>query len=94
LLTLTDRAAETIRTLTSQPGIPADTGLRMSLQDSEAGTLALSLEGPHPDDVEIEDSGAKVFVQRDAAAIVEDRELDAQLDEQGRASFMLGNQGG
>jgi hypothetical protein len=25
---------------------------------------------------------------------VEDRELDAQLDEQGRASFMLGNQGG
>ena len=93
MLTLTDRAAETIRTLTSQPGIPADTGLRMSLQDSEAGTLALSLEGPHPDDVEIEDGGARVFVQRDAAAIVEDRELDAQLDEQGRASFMLGNQG-
>ena len=47
LLTLTDRAADTIRTLNSQPGIPADTGLRMSLQDGEAGTLALSLEGPH-----------------------------------------------
>jgi hypothetical protein len=31
-------------------------------------------------------------VQRDATAIVEDRELDAQLDEQGRASFMLGTQ--
>jgi iron-sulfur cluster assembly protein len=92
LLTLTDRAAETIRTLTSQPGIPADTGLRMSLQDSDAGTLALSLEGPQPDDAVIEDSGARVFVQRDAAAIVDDRELDAQLDEQGRASFMLGNQ--
>jgi iron-sulfur cluster assembly protein len=94
LLTLTDRAAETIRTLTSQPGIPADTGLRMSLQDSDAGTLALSLEGPQPDDSVIEDSGARVFVQRDAAAIVDDRELDAQLDEQGRASFMLGNQDG
>jgi Fe-S cluster assembly iron-binding protein IscA len=94
LLTLTDRAAETIRTLTSQPGIPADTGLRMSLQDSDAGPLALSLEGPQPDDSVIEDSGARVFVQRDAAAIVDDRELDAQLDEQGRASFMLGNQDG
>lgn len=94
MLTLTDRAAETIRTLTSQPGIPADTGLRMSLQDSDAGTLALSLEGPQPDDSVIEDSGARVFVQRDAAAIVDDRELDAQLDEQGRASFMLGNQDG
>jgi iron-sulfur cluster assembly protein len=94
LLTLTDRAAETIRTLTSQPGIPADTGLRMSLKDSEAGTLALSLEPPQPDDAVIEDAGARVFVQRDAAPMVENRELDAQLDEQGRASFQLGMQPG
>ncbi len=94
MLTLTDRAAATIRTLTSQPGIPADTGLRMSLQDSEAGTLALSLESPQPDDAIIEDGGARVFVQRDAADIVEDRELDAELDDQGRASFMLSTQPG
>ena len=94
MLTLTDRAAETIRTLTSQPGIPPETGLRMSLQDNEAGTLALSLEGPQPDDAIIEGSGARVFVQRDATGIVEDRELDAQLDEEGRASFMLGSQVG
>ena len=92
MLTLTNRAAETIRTLTSQPGIPAETGLRMSLQDSDAGTLALSLEGPQPDDAVIEDEGARVFVQRDAAGIVDDRELDAELDEEGRASFMLGSQ--
>jgi len=94
VLTLTDRAAATIRTLTSQPGIPADTGLRMSLQDSEAGTLALSLESPQPDDAIIEDGGARVFVQRDAADIVEDRELDAELDDQGRASFMLSSHQG
>ena len=94
MLTLTDRAAATIRTLTSQPGIPADTGLRMSLQDSEAGTLALSLDSPQPDDAIIEDGGARVFVQRDAADIVEDRELDAELDDQGRASFMLSSHQG
>ena len=94
MLTLTDRAAETIRSLTSQPGIPADTGLRMSLQDSEAGTLTLSLEGPQPEDAVIEEAGARVFVEPDAAAIVEDRELDAQLDDEGRASFMLGMQPG
>ena len=94
MLTLTDRAAETIRTLITQPGVPADTGLRMSLQEGEAGTLALSLERPQPDDAVIEDGGARVFVQRDAAAMVEDRELDAQLDEQGRASFRLGVQPG
>jgi len=92
VLTLTDRAAETIRILTSQPGIPAETGLRMSLQDNEAGTLALALAGPQPDDAVIEEAGARVFVQRDAAAMVADRELDAELDEQGRASFRLGAQ--
>jgi len=92
VLTLTDRAAETIRTLTSQPGIPADSGLRMSLQDAEAGTLAVSLEGRQAGDAVIEDSGARVFVEQDAAAIVEACELDAELDEQGRASFMLGSQ--
>jgi iron-sulfur cluster assembly protein len=92
VLTLTERAAETIRTLTSQPGIPADTGLRMSVQDSAAGTLALSLEGPQPGDSVIEDSGARVFVEQDAADIVGDSELDAELDEQGHASFMLGAQ--
>jgi iron-sulfur cluster assembly protein len=94
VLTLTDRAAETIRHLTSQPGVPADTGLRMSLQDSEAGTLALALAGPQPDDDVIEEAGARVFVQRDAAPMVADRELDAQLDEQGRASFRLSMQAG
>jgi iron-sulfur cluster assembly protein len=92
VLTLTERAAETIRSLTSQPGIPADTGLRMSVQDSTAGTLALSLESPQPGDAVIEDSGARVFVQQDAADIVSDSELDAELDEQGHASFMLGAQ--
>lgn len=94
MLTLTDRAAETIRTLISQPGAPDDMGLRMSLKDGESGTLSLSLETPQPDDAVIEDAGARVFVQRDAAPMVEDRELDAQVDEQGRASFKLGVQSG
>lgn len=91
VLTLTDRAAETIRALTSQPGLPADAGLRMSLEDSDAGMLALSLESPQPDDAVVEDAGARVFLQPDAAGIVADKELDAQLDEQGRASFVFGS---
>lgn len=94
MLTLTERAAATIRTLTSQPGIPADTGLRMSVQDGDSGTLALSLEGPQPGDAVIEDAGARVFVEHDAAEIVSDSELDAEFDDQGRASFMLGSQAG
>jgi iron-sulfur cluster assembly protein len=101
VLTLTDRAAETIRILISQPGIPDDAGLRMSLQGGaasdgadEGGALTLSLEGPQPGDTVIEDSGAKVFVQEDVAGMVGDGELDAELDEQGQASFTLGTQHG
>jgi len=94
VLTLTDRAAETIRILISQPGIPAETGLRMSLQGGEDGSLTLSLEGPQPGDTVIEDAVAKVFVQEDVTGIVNDGELDAELDEEGQASFTLGAQGG
>jgi iron-sulfur cluster assembly protein len=92
VLTLTDRAADTIRALTSQPGVPSDAGLRMSMQGSNEGRLALSLEGRQPDDAVIEDAGARVYVQQDAASAVEDRQLDAQLDDQGRASFVLCDQ--
>jgi iron-sulfur cluster assembly protein len=94
VLTLTDRAAETIRSLISQPGIPAETGLRMSMQGADGGSLTLSLEGPQPGDTVIEDAGAKVFVQEDVAGIVDDGELDAELDEQGQASFTLAAQDG
>ena len=93
MLTLTDRAAETIRALTTQPGSSADTGLRMSLQDGDEGKLALSLEAPQPDDAVIEESGARVFVGPDVVGVVEDSELDAQVDEQGRPTFMLSNRG-
>jgi Fe-S cluster assembly iron-binding protein IscA len=94
VLTLTDRAAETIRMLTSQPGVPADSGLRMAVHDSSAGTLALSLGSQQPDDAVIEEAGVRVYVQQDAADMVADRELDAQVDDQGQASFLLGGQAG
>jgi iron-sulfur cluster assembly protein len=93
VLTLTDRAAETIRALTTQSGYPADTGLRMSRQGGDEGKLALSLEAPQPDDAVIEESGARVFVEPDVVGVVEDSELDAQIDEQGRPTFMLSERG-
>jgi iron-sulfur cluster assembly protein len=95
VLTLTDRAAETIRALTSRPGLPADTGLRMSMPaepNGQPGMVALSLEGPHPDDAVIEDGGARVFIGADAAQVVEDSQLDAQFDQDGRAAFTLSEQ--
>ena len=88
MLTLTDQAVAVIRDLTTQPGLPAEAGLRIASQDG--GGLALSLaEGPQAGDQVIEDAGVQVYVQPDAADAVDDKALDARMNETGEVSFQL-----
>ena len=91
MLTLTDQAVSAIRNLTTQPGLPTETGLRIAPQDG--GDLALSLSaGPQAGDQVIEEADVQVFVQPDAAAVLEDKALDAQINEDGEVSFLLQRQ--
>jgi iron-sulfur cluster assembly protein len=90
VLTLTDHAVAAIRNLTTRPGLPAETGLRIAPEDGGAGGLALSLsDGPQAGDQVIEEADVQVFVQPDAAAALEDKALDAQVSEDGEVSFQL-----
>ena len=90
MLTLTDQAVAAIRSLTTRPGLPAETGLRIAQQDGGAGGLALSLaEGPQAGDRVIEEADVQVFVQSDAAATLDDKALDARVSEDGEVSFLL-----
>ena len=90
MLTLTDHAVAAIRNLTSQAGLPAETGLRIAPEDGSAGGLALSLSaGPQAGDQVIEEADVQVFVQPDAAAVLDDKALDAQVSEDGEVSFLL-----
>ena len=90
MLTLTDQAVAAIRDLTTQPGLPAETGLRIAPQDGGAGGLALSLaEGPQAGDQVIGEAGVQVYVQPDAAAALDDKALDARVSETGEVSFQL-----
>jgi len=91
VLTLTDQAVAAIRDLTTQPGLPAETGLRIAPQDGNgAGGLALTLaDGPQVGDQVIEDVGVQVYVQPDAAAALADKALDARVSETGEVSFQL-----
>jgi iron-sulfur cluster assembly protein len=94
MLTLTNQAVAAIRDLTTRSGLPAETGLRISAEDGGAGGLALSLsDGPQAGDQVIEDSDVHVFVQSDAVASLDDKALDAQVNEDGEVSFMLQPQG-
>lgn len=92
MLALTDQAASAIRTLTTQPDMPDQTGLRIAPAVDEGGTptFALSLTtSPEPKDQVVESEGARVFLDPDVAPVLDDKTLDAQVDEQGRVEFQL-----
>lgn len=94
MLTLTDNAVEVIRNLTTQPGLSDDTGLRISTQaqgangDGAGFMLALS-QGPDLGDEVIEARHARVFVQHAAAEVLDDKMLDAEVNEQGEIAFLV-----
>jgi Fe-S cluster assembly iron-binding protein IscA len=90
MLTLTDQAVAAIRNLTTRPGLPAQTGLRIAPGEADTGGLALSLsDGPQAGDRVIEETNVQVYLQPEAATALEDKELDAQVNEDGEVSFLL-----
>jgi Fe-S cluster assembly iron-binding protein IscA len=96
MLVMTEAAAEVVKSVTSTPQTPDETGLRIVSSASEPGdpgALQISAApGPGENDQVIEAAGARVFVEPQAAAYLDDKVLDAQLDDQGKARFTLGTQ--
>lgn len=94
MLTLTTTAATTIRTLVERSDIPDAGGLRIA-KDAGAGALSLSLAAvPAEDDQVLDASGARLFLDPEAAVILEDKTLDAASDSEGRVQFGIAEQGG
>ena len=89
MLTLTDNAVLVIRDLTAQQEVPDGAGLRIAT-DADAGALTLSLaEAPAQGDQVVDDSGARIFLDSDAAQLLDDKALDAAVDAQGAVRFGL-----
>jgi iron-sulfur cluster assembly protein len=94
MLTVTDNAADQIRTLTDLPDALEGGGLRIAT-DSEAGSLLLSLAGsPVEGDEVLDTAGARLFLDPEAALILDDKELDASVDGAGRVQFAVAEQAG
>ncbi|MBK1786488.1 HesB/IscA family protein [Prauserella cavernicola] len=92
MLAMTDAAVEAISALTSQDGQEA-AGLRFAVrEESDAGAqLALSI-APAPeegDEVLGTNSGARVFLEPQAASFLDDKVLDVQQDDQGQLNFAV-----
>jgi Fe-S cluster assembly iron-binding protein IscA len=91
MLTLTTTAAEVVRTLVDQSSTPESGGLRIAATPDglEGVSLELSLVGePEAADETIEQSGATVYLDPDAAQLLDDKLLDAQVAED-HVTFVL-----
>jgi iron-sulfur cluster assembly protein len=97
MLVLTDAAAEVVKAMTSTPQAPEGSGLRIvsaAPQSGDPGSLQVSAApGPSENDQVIETAGAHVYLEPQAAAYLEDKVLDAQVDQEGKTHFSLSVQG-
>lgn len=91
MLTLTDNASTIVKTIAAQTPDSADAGLRISSTDSASTDFAVAITpAPEPDDQVVESAGAKVFLEGNAAEMLSDKVLDAQVDDEGAVRFAIG----
>ena len=92
MLALTDNALAVIRQITESPQVPDGAGLRIAPAVGGNGELQLSLQPtPEPGDEVIDDAGARVFLDSQAAELLSDQTLDAEVND-GEAGFYLRTQ--
>ena len=90
MLTLTDSASTVVKTLIERTPDVTDAALRISASEVGATDLSLAVATQaEPNDTVIESAGAKVFVEQNAALVLEDKVLDAQIDDAGGVRFSI-----
>src|SRR4029450_3737781 len=91
MLTLPPIPSAAIRQLSAQTDDPEASGIRIAPgpETPEGTALELSLvEEPEPSDEKVEDDGATVYLAPPVAGFLDDKVLDAQVDE-GRVTFLV-----
>ncbi|MGN8024780.1 Fe-S cluster assembly protein HesB [Microbacterium sp. 22242] len=94
MLTLTDNATALVTTLVRRRTDSEGAGLRIHKADApgQAGEPRLAADvvvTPEPDDQILDLPGAPVFLEGEAAIVLDDKVLDANVDEEGAVSFSL-----
>ena len=93
MLTLTDNATNVIRTLGESPELPDGAGLRIAATaDGSQGLTLAAATQPRDGDQVVEQDGARVFLEPDAAQVLDDKVLDARVDDDGGVQFMVAQQ--
>lgn len=94
MLVLTPAAIAVVTTLTNAPGRPDGTGLRISSDQAppQESLAAEIVAQPGERDQVLDQSGARIFLDPGAASFLDDKVLDADVDERGGAHFTLDRQ--
>jgi Fe-S cluster assembly iron-binding protein IscA len=90
MLTLTDSASSVVKTIIERTPDASDAALRISASEAGATDLSLAVASQaEPTDTVIENAGAKVFIEQNAALVLDDKVLDAQIDDEGSVRFSI-----
>lgn len=94
LLALTDNAVQAVKEIVSSTGqLPETGGLRLVAERAgEQASFQLSLVAqPAEDDQVVEEEGARVFLEPEAASLLDEKVLDASVEE-GQVAFTIADQ--
>ncbi|MEU9824045.1 iron-sulfur cluster biosynthesis family protein [Micromonospora chersina] len=87
MLTMTENAIMVIRDLANQQDVAEAGGLRIAA-DTDAGSLSIELvEQPIQGDQVVDNQGARIFLDSDAAELLNDTSVDATVDDEGIVQF-------
>lgn len=89
MLTLTDNATLIVKDITAQPEITEGASLRITAETGDERAFAVSAGHRQPGDQVVEQQGATLFLDETAAQILDDKVLDAAVDESGSVEFAL-----
>ena len=95
MLTLTDNASAIVNQISTEQ-IPGEhAGLRITADDTgeQPGFEIAAAQEAEPGDQVVEQSGATVYLDQSAAALLDDKVLDASVDATGKVAFVLAPQG-
>src|SRR5262245_13693112 len=94
MLTLTENATNIVRNIAIQSAEPDTAGLRITSDgNAEAPFAVTAADEAQPGDQVVSQEGANVYLDGPTADLLDDKVLDARVDEEGRIEFALGQQG-
>ena len=91
MLILTDNATTVVKGIADQ--VPEASGLRITGGPATEPSLEVApATAAEPGDAVVEQEGATVFLDENAALLLDDKVLDARVDDNGGVQFTIGAQ--